>query len=308
MKQDFGIFVVIALGLHALLFLNFSTGSQSSGGGGDARISLEGYNAQMAMMVQQWDQQPEITDIVNPLTPVDSNPTTPDISVRETIPNAINTPDALVKQEMLQDHLNIETIPSLQSATLMQDEIPQPHEDIPPQIITPTSFQQASNIEENFQPPETHTITMEKPITRPESIARDHPVSEREQVATESTQAQTAVGNGTLSQAGTSGQAVSISAGEQARLKQIWGNQIRNAIERQKRYPRKAQSRGERGAVTLSISVSPSGALVGLSLSGSSGYQSLDAAAVDAVRRAGLPSAPAGISGNHTFNFSLVFQ
>ena len=81
-----------------------------------------------------------------------------------------------------------------------------------------------------------------------------------------------------------------------------WGGGIRNAIQRQ-------QGRASgRGVVHVQLSVSAGGQLANVFVTQSSGNASLDNAALQAVRRARLPRAPAGISGTHSFNLPVRFQ
>ncbi|WP_238364268.1 TonB family protein [Mesobacterium pallidum] len=63
------------------------------------------------------------------------------------------------------------------------------------------------------------------------------------------------------------------------------------------------------GKVQISVSVSPSGRLLGASVTQSSGSPRLDAAALKAARKASLPRAPKGLSdASTTFRFFLSFR
>lgn len=81
-----------------------------------------------------------------------------------------------------------------------------------------------------------------------------------------------------------------------------WGGAIRAAVLRQQ-----GRANG-RGVVHLRLSVTAAGQLAHVSVTQSSGNARLDAAAQQAVRRARLPRAPAGISGTHSFNLPIRFQ
>ena len=83
-----------------------------------------------------------------------------------------------------------------------------------------------------------------------------------------------------------------------------WGWAIRSSIERRKKYPAGTHAKG---TVSLAITVANSGALAGLTIAKSSGDASLDRAAMEAVKRARLPKAPAGIPpGPHRFTLSVA--
>ncbi len=84
-----------------------------------------------------------------------------------------------------------------------------------------------------------------------------------------------------------------------------WGGQIRNAIERRKRYPSGTRATG---TVTLQITVHTKGGLVDVSVRGSSGVAQIDRAAVLAVKTAQIVAAPKGISqGVQNFTLPMKF-
>ncbi|MCL4188853.1 MAG: TonB family protein, partial [Rhodobacteraceae bacterium] len=89
-----------------------------------------------------------------------------------------------------------------------------------------------------------------------------------------------------------------------------WGAGIRAAVERHKRYPDAARRAGSEGRVALSLTVTRDGRLAALALATSSGDPALDAAALDAVRRAGrFPAAPQGLEGmSFPFTLTLAFR
>lgn len=102
-----------------------------------------------------------------------------------------------------------------------------------------------------------------------------------------------------------SGQTAAPKSSGAAKQMSRWGGAIRASIERRKQYPKGSRAKG---SVSLSISVSSTGALTGLSIAKSSGDEVLDRAALSAVKRARLPKAPAGIdAGAHQFTLSVSF-
>ena len=98
----------------------------------------------------------------------------------------------------------------------------------------------------------------------------------------------------------------SSNPGKASKAKARWGTAIRQSIERRKRYPRGARTRGK---VRLSLKVSSAGQLVAVTLARSSGSSKLDAAALSAVRRASIPQAPKGVTkGTHRFTLTISFK
>lgn len=311
MRLDFGIFVLAAIGIHlAVVFMPSKDGSESSGGGGEALVALIGSSAQAAVMVQEWDRPPDVTEIDPPddvPEPPDTRPVTPEPEAQA---NVTKAPELPVPDAPASDQIDVQSIPTLSSPNLQSAVPTTVSEDTTPTRPELNIMQRPPTPETTFQPPETHVQGMQVPVSRPPSIEEEHPIATRDQVATQALQSQQAVGAGTTTEAGTGVANTAVSEGEIARLEQIWGSQVRRAIERQKRYPRKAKSRGERGAASVTVSVDLSGRLLGFNLTGSTGSQLLDTAALEAVRRAGqFPSAPAGVRGNqHTFHFRIVFE
>lgn len=83
-----------------------------------------------------------------------------------------------------------------------------------------------------------------------------------------------------------------------------WNSAVRAAIAR-----RASAVRGMRGTVRVSFVVSPSGAIVSASVTGSSGDARLDSAALGMVRAARVPAPPAGLGGSrHAFAIPLTFR
>src|SRR5690606_22760758 len=83
-----------------------------------------------------------------------------------------------------------------------------------------------------------------------------------------------------------------------------WNNAVRAAIAR-----RASAVRGMRGTVRVRFVVDSSGSIVAASVSGSSGNDRLDRAALGMIRSAKVPAPPAGLSGSrHAFAIPLTFR
>ncbi len=94
---------------------------------------------------------------------------------------------------------------------------------------------------------------------------------------------------------------------QKASLMSQWGGQIRSCISRRASAPRGVR---EGGRVTLNLSVSRSGTIQGVGISGSSGNPALDQAAVQAAQRAGrCPRAPAQLTdASYSFQLPINLQ
>jgi periplasmic protein TonB len=94
--------------------------------------------------------------------------------------------------------------------------------------------------------------------------------------------------------------------------KAAYRNQIQNELKRHQRYPRIAQERGLQGKVGLLISLDSEGNKTNVTVAESSGNDSLDNAAVDAVNRANIRQFMPDILKGHieqitvTLNFKLA--
>jgi protein TonB len=78
-----------------------------------------------------------------------------------------------------------------------------------------------------------------------------------------------------------------------------WKSELVSRLERAKRYPSEAQSRGEQGVAQLAFSVDRSGGVHNARITRSSGSRSLDSATLALVERAApLPPPPPEISGS----------
>lgn len=98
---------------------------------------------------------------------------------------------------------------------------------------------------------------------------------------------------GTAGQGGSAG--AGLSKAEIADLKAAWGAKVQARVERRQSYP--AEGGGASGIVKLQLTVAPSGALLAVSVTASSGFAALDRAALRAVQGAApFPKAPKGLT------------
>ncbi|MGP9788700.1 energy transducer TonB family protein [Roseinatronobacter sp. NSM] len=143
-----------------------------------------------------------------------------------------------------------------------------------------------------------------RPDIAPTQRPRPRPDARGAPAPAVSAPAQRAAGAGAQAQRGQGQAAQSSGSADTASLMAKWAGAIRAAIQRQQRPP----GTNARGTVHLRLQINSDGRLVSASVVGSSGSDRLDTAALQAVRRARLPQAPAGISGNQLFDLPLSYR
>jgi protein TonB len=118
-----------------------------------------------------------------------------------------------------------------------------------------------------------------KPKPKPEQLVEPEPVQQPPKI--QAVVAQQPVTVPTISKAQ---EAVAVSDdGLMLRLEQQYKAELRQLIDRQKRYPRSAQRRKQEGKATVSFVVNRNGSIERIRLLQSSGYESLDKAAIRAI-------------------------
>ena len=92
-------------------------------------------------------------------------------------------------------------------------------------------------------------------------------------------------------------------------LRLDYAARVQKAVDRARVYPRVARDRGLEGRVLFQVVLSPDGRLLASQLLQSSGAMTLDRAALETVRKARFPAAPAGIEEERqTFAVEVVFR
>ncbi|MDK3019820.1 energy transducer TonB family protein [Pseudodonghicola flavimaris] len=278
-------FLGFAVVLHlALAAMRFSEGgAASAGSGGEALMSAEASSASIAMMVQEWEQAPAVSDTVAP-APAPPQMTPPDAPQVASLPR----PEAPARPELT---------PAMPLPPMPRDRALEPPESPAPPVV------------EQPPAPETPEQTREPQpdIARVPPKARPAPKPPAASVNSASSSARKAAGSGGGANAGEarSQQASTLSRSRSKSLQAQWGATIRARIERRKRAPRNGGS----GTVVLTVSVAPSGQLLGVSVLRSSGQAGLDQAALRAVQAAGrFAAAPKDLSApRYTFSLPITF-
>lgn len=277
MKQvfEFSFFLAGATVLHLSVGLIAPDGqSAAEGEGGDAAITLVAASASVQDMVAAWEAPVTVTqEVAQPAAHPMAEPTdAPSLALPEPEVSPSTTPSALPS-------------PAGDAPAL-----PQIDRSVPPPPAPPAMAQ---------------VRPVERPEVRPAPAAK--PAAPKPTQAKPATTQQSAAGSGTRKTAGTGAApaARTTKPGNAKQLLATWGAQIRNSIERRKRYPAGTRARG---TVTLAISVHTGGSVAGVTVRTSSGVAQIDRAAVAAVTSARIAAAPEGVAaGAHTFTLPMTF-
>ncbi|WP_406720204.1 MULTISPECIES: TonB family protein [Thioclava] len=270
-------FATVAAALHVMAFgfVSRSEGAVSAGSGGDALVSIEAADAQVAELVEAWE-----------------NPKMPEPELKlAAAPPKIDMPKV--------------TLPTVAEAP----PVPEVTEEAE---VTPETPPVEEKVVQEEKPTELAPETSERPEAKPEKPVKPHRQARDDQRKgrksdrdTAGRAARHAAGSGNRGARGNDGHsnAATLSNAQSESLRGRWGAQIRQRVERRKRYPSGAN--GAKGQAVVRLTVAASGQLVSASLARSSGNAAIDAAALSAVRNAGrFPKAPAGL-GNASLTFTL---
>ncbi len=312
-------FAALAAGLHVLAFAAVPGGGvQSRGAGGERLVTLQGATPQLSAMVADWEAPPEraATPELAALAPPSDQQTAldlPQVAPPNRPTGKVPRPDRprvpvdprSVPRALPRPALPLADAPALPSVAADSGAAPPAHEaPAPVDLSRPTATMkpdtpaapsppELSEARETAAPP-----APAKPEARPQRQSRP---------SAPAAPAQKAAGSGGAKQAGTSGRAdtATLSTGQRRSLVANWGARIRTRIERRKRHPSGVRGGGR---VVLTLQVGRNGDLRSVAVRQSSGNAKLDAAAVQAVRRAGrFPAAPDGLK-DPVYRFSLPIR
>ncbi|UTS81390.1 TonB family protein [Phaeobacter piscinae] len=273
------VFAGIATVIHVALFASApKSGAEASGGGGDAMVSVQAASATVAEMVETWERPPQTQpQIDTALTPPQTAPTAPAVPQFELAQAPSAARQIALAKPTPDDTLQLDTTPAPPPPPPKAE--PQPDPDLRPRA---------------------------KPRPKQEPTPQ---TAQKAQQTSAGRAAQRAAGSGGSAQAGQAGRAAAATAqaGQQAKLKSIWGAKIRARVERRKRYPPGARGNGK---VIVRITVARNGQLISHRIARSSGNAALDQAALQAVARARkFPAAPKQLPLNQmTFNLPMTFS
>lgn len=282
---EFLAFVAVAVALHLAVALwePQDTGLTAAGDAGQAVISMQVSDAQLADMVERWETPPDLS------APVDA-PDMPQVADMDPPPS----PTAP----------SVDPMPRATATAPQGLALPAP-ESVPDASVTaPPPPPVAKPTPNTAKLADTRPRERPKRSTPPKPKAKADPARKPAAAST----AQRAAGQGQGADAGNAraSQATSLNAGQIQSLTAQWGAKLRRKVERRKRYP--SAARGASGTVLVRLTVGRDGSLRGVALARSSGNAALDQAAVRAVQSAGrFPAAPKGLS-KPSYSFTLPMQ
>lgn len=276
---EFSVFLAGATALHLAVGFVAPDGTQmAAGAGGDAPVTLAAANMSLQDMIADWDRPVELAQQV-----AQPSPDAPEMA-----PALMPMPDTATLQRPAVQRPIAGGAPAL------------------PQIDkTPASKPKIAEQRPKLRPAPKPTAAPEAKPAPPKKTAAQKPKAQK---STQSVAPQKAAGAGGKKATGVagSGAAPKAKAGNTKKLMASWGGQISKSIERRKRYPAGTRARG---TVMLAISVHTRGAVVSVSVRGSSGVAQLDRAALAAVKSARIAAAPKGLAaGVHRFTIPMTFK
>lgn len=322
---EFLAFLGVASGLHLLPWI----GDASGGRDGAAPLTAEApapaplsvASPAVAALVEAWETPPEIAAppaLTAPRVPVEATLT----GAPDTVPQRPEPSPALLRPQATQTPRAADR-PMPLSSPAVQNALAQPAMAIPREMQTP--LRPSTEAPPRAEPPAPPTLprseypvnavplpaplsdlapeVSSRPTARPADLSQ--PRTAPRSVATTPPAPQTPSRRTTPASQAAPAQAGPTAAQIQAMMSE-WGGGIRGAIERRIRYPRGTTASGQ---VSLRLTVSTSGQLAALALTGSSGDAALDRAAIAAVQSARLPAAPRGMpDGPQTFSLSFTLR
>ena len=320
---EFAGFVAVAAAVHAGILSVAPEGGGAGGDGGAETVTLAASTPQMAALVEAWERPVPVQD----KAPAPHHAPAPDaqpVALREGAPppRPSPPPKTLPDAATAPRTPRIDTTPLPTPAPALTDrapvpaqpqdtgpETPQPqkHHTTGPRPTVPDAPrapQMAALPEIDRSPPAA--LAPLPPATRPQARPATKPAAKPAAPAP-ARRKETARGEGAQQAGGTASTAAPARIDDATRVSLMgqWGGAIRTRIERQKRYP--AGTRAS-GTVHLVLDVRADGRLLGVGMRRSSGNDRLDAAAMNAVRRARLPAKPNRLPGpRHRFNLPVAF-
>lgn len=264
------VFVALAASLHLSAFARQpQSGVTAGGSGGDAAVSINAAAPTVAEMVREWEQPSE---------------------VQSASPAEMTSPQSSSVDAPAMPMIKVDQAPRAQAAVAMV--APQAEDSVQVDTTPPP-------------PPTPEPAKKSEPDVRPKQRPKKQPDQQgrKAEVTSAGVAKQVSAGSGGGAQAGSGAADVTtISPGQAAQLKAIWGAKILARIERNKRYPRGTKASGD---VTVRLTVSRDGRLISHQITKSSGDPTLDQAALSAVSRSKrFPKAPKELQGNN-FRFSV---
>ncbi len=284
--MDIYLFAGLAVLVHLGAWLGLASGGvQSAGSGGKATISLSAAPAQMAQMVELWDRPAEVMD------------TAPQVALPDIAPPV--TP--ALPRPLTADHRSGTHAAPAPPMAMGLPQAPQIDPDTPlPPSARPISDAPVTSLRPVARPQQP------TPKAKPPTPAK--PTTSTPQQQQPARQSQTAAGNRTGQNAGSSENQSAATLDDAARQSHMaqWGAAIRARVKRRKQYPVGTHASG---TAVIHIRLAPTGRLMSATLTSSTADARLDRAAIKAVKSARYPKAPHALSAaSYQFNLPISFR
>ncbi|WP_069298296.1 TonB family protein [Neptunicoccus sediminis] len=288
------VFGAIAISVHAAGFwVAPETGEDGGGQQGEMMLSLHGVTPQIEAMVADWTRPPDVqadqpAPVSSPVQTVQTAPAPP-LEVSQFAPVQLQAPEAAQADD-----------PARETPSINTHSAPQLPKVDPPPKVRPKPRpvpKQATKV----KPKPKKTAAKAQPEQAPKT-------ARKAQKAQDAQQQQKAAGAGSTQTAGTRGKAKvkSGNAKSAARALDVWGAQVRRAIERRKRPVRGLK---RRAALVLEVTVAANGQVLSYRIVKSSGNGKADKAALRAVNGVRTPPAVQGVAvSKHSFRIPMLFN
>ncbi|GHA52989.1 hypothetical protein GCM10008927_18450 [Amylibacter ulvae] len=283
-------FGAIALAAHLVMLFGIpDSGSQAGGEAGEHLLSLQGSNPQIEQLVAEWTApaEPIIEAMVEPvIEPV----------IEKT------APIKPVKPAAKPVDIPTERIPNATPALPIVEPVQTPEVAAPSDIMLVQPKSRPKTVKQIEQP-------------KPKVAKTPKPKAPAKKTATKSSSAskaqtkQKAAGNGGGKSAGNAGKSAvkSGKSANSAKALEVWGAQIRRAIERRKGSVRGIKARA---TVTIRVNVAANGQVLSFQIAKRSGNAKADNAALKTLN--GIKSMPKAVKGvsksKHSFVIPMIYQ
>lgn len=321
------VFGTLAAGLHLGGFWYLDLTRSQSGGageGGETQISLNIDGGDFTALIEEWQRPPDLaktierpqepTPLSEQITRPQAEAEVPRLAEIATLTAPVAEMGMQIPQEFVPAPISAPETPRLSLSVENTDVIPTQYRRVTeapnlpkPNILDATALQK-SLPEIDQTPAEVNTLAPER-SQRPKSRPAQPPAPKPQ------TQKITQKASGVSASKTTNKSAGSVkqptkpataSKGDSKKAVAQWGSGVRSAIERKKRYPRGTNASG---SVTVSLTVSHAGKLLGVKLVKGSGVAALDNAALKAVKAARFPAAPKSVTRQSaTFQVSIKLK
>ncbi len=306
-RGDLALALVLAVSAHAgaaLLVGGDVTGGDGGGGAaGEQEVTVAAAAPAIANIVREWDRVPEL-DSVQALRLPDAGSAEPAKVSVDTAPQRVPLPNTPAVAAAAESAPKLLTVPIQPTALPGVSDPPSYLARIEPKT-TPSLLSDLSRPESN--PPPLLDTAPPSVDFAPQDVAS--PLARPNREASSAVARKVASGVGGIGGRGDAPLQASRPStdADKRSATSAWAAEIQQRIARHHVYPRSSR---DEGRVRVAMIILPTGKLTGVSIERSSGSESLDRAALDAVKRAApFPPAPASLNeASYTVGQWITFR